>query len=283
MKRILLSTLAVLAFTSTAMADPIDLPDDTPLFFQFVNFEQVDTTLTNSIDVPGVTEDGAGSGNWGVFIITNIQTGTVSVPNQDIQGGGINDIYSASVGGPQIYGIFYDIDLTSTQNAEGGILELYWSDGQSVGNINDAAPDAATVTAYRSGTPLATLNFASGIQGPGDCTTTVRSTVDISNFTGTGQADSFANVNTGAGGAWSDELNGDWFNSPCGTRDIRFSNFFNLVGAPWDSDGDGPIIGLRSNDPGRVFTAAVPEPTSLTLLGLGLLGVARAYRRRNKA
>jgi hypothetical protein len=277
MKRFLLSAFAVLSMAGTASAAPINLPPNTPLFFQFVNLEQLDQSLTNSIVVPG----GLGTaGNWGVFIITNIQTGTVTTPNEDIQGGGINDIYSAGVGGPQIYGIFYDIQTTSATTANEGILELYWSDGPSVGNINSALPNAATVAAYRSGDHLATLNFASGIRGPvGDCDTTIASTVDLTTQNPAGFADSFASVDVAAGGAWANDLNRDWFNTLCGTRDLRFSNFFNASApAGWDTDGAGPIVGLRSNDPGRAFTT--PEPATMALFGLGLLGLARARRKQ---
>jgi hypothetical protein len=97
----------------------------------------------------------------------------------------------------------------------------------------------------------------------------------VTTLTGSGQADSFGNIDLSAGGAWASTLNGDWFNTPFGTRDIRFSNFFNL-NPLWDGAGD--VIGLRSNDPARVMT--VPEPMSLTLLGLGLLGVGIRSRKR---
>jgi hypothetical protein len=58
---------------------------------------------------------------------------------------------------------------------------------------------------------------------------------------------------------------------------VRFSNFFNDLPS-WD--GTSGIVGFRSNDPARVLT--VPEPGTLTLLGLGLLGLGFVVRRRNK-
>ena len=61
------------------------------------------------------------------------------------------------------------------------------------------------------------------------------------------------------------------------------SNFFNASApAGWDTDGAGPIVGLRSNDPGRAFTT--PEPATLLLMAGGMLGLvgARRLRRRSR-
>jgi len=283
MKRILIPGLfATLLYANAAVAAPIALPENEPLFIQFVNIEQVDTSLTNSIDVPGPYGT---AGNWGVLLVTTIQEGAVTVPNQDIQGGGSNLFVNGGVGGAQITGIFYDIDLKTGTEATGGRLDLYWTDSGSV-DANCAAgttcaPDLATVNLFTSGTLLASIEFASGIN-PLDGTTTIKSSLDVTSITGQGQADSFGNVDVSAGGAWADVLNGDWFNTAFGTRDIRFSNFFNL-NPNWNDPLDSDVIGLRSNDPARVMTSAVPEPASLGLFGLALAGLAVQQRRRLRA
>ncbi len=274
MKRVVLSALASLSIAVPAMAAPV-LPANTPLFFQFVNLEQVDTTLTNSIDVPGPYGT---AGNWGVILITSIQEGSVTVPNQDIQGGGSFVFTNGGVGGTQVTGVFYDIQLDSGTAAHGGVLDLYSVDNGTIDSNctsgQTCAPDAATVTKFTQGTFLGRILFASGID-PLNPTTTIKSSTDVTTLTGSGQADSFGNIDLAAGGAWASTLNGDWFNTPFGTRDIRFSNFFNL-NPLWD--GGAGVNGLRSNDPARVMT--VPEPMSLTLLGLGLFGVGLRSRKR---
>lgn len=271
LKRIAISAFALLCVAGTANAAPLAVPAETPLFFQFVNLEQVDTNGGNDIDVPGPYGT---AGNWGIFVLTSIQTGfPIGPPNTDIQGGGVNDVFNGTQG--SIFGIFYDIDLTSPTTAVGGFMDLYWTDATGKSLVG-ALPNLATVTSFTTGTFLARLAFASGINGNiGDCATTIKSSIDPTTVGGSGQADSFANVVVADGGVWADELNGNWFNTPCGVRDIRFSNFFNVDATTWDAPG---AVGLRSNDPGRVFTA-VPEPATLTLLGLGLLGMARSRRR----
>lgn len=297
LRKTILSAFALLCFAGKAAAAPIVLPEGIPLYFQFGNLE--DVSATNSLVVPGYTGGPAGlptgvttsstQGNYGVFNVSSMQFGGILIPHTDISGGAAF-FSDDGPGGTQgmITGIFYGIQVTGPTTATGGYIDLYWHDPGADTTLGTTAAaessclagvtcsdNAAGVAAFTTGTFLARLDFASGIQ-PANPVTTIASTCDPTTITsGTCNADSFANVDLSAGGAWAAALNGDWFNTNFGTRDLRFSNiFFVTAGNNWD---------LKSNDPGRSFTAtsSVPEPATLTLLGVGLAGFAA--RRRKKA
>jgi hypothetical protein len=286
-KQIAASAFAVLCVAGTASADPIVLPGDTPLYFQFNNIEQVNAS--NTLIVPGYAPAVGTQGNWGVLNISSIQLGAVATPNEDIGGGPVmwSDDGPGGVNG-QITGIFYGVQITGPTTATGGTLDLFWNDAGSdpitaacLSNTGDVCePTAATVAQFTGGELVARLNFASGIL-PLDPVTTISSSIDPTTISGgRGSADSFANVDTSVSAAWTDVLNGDWFITNFGTRDIRFSTFFNRLPS-WDAPPNaaaGTTVGLRSNDPARVFTA--PEPLTLALLGIGLAGVGYSRRRK---
>jgi hypothetical protein len=287
-----MSALALLCSAGAAGAAPIALPSG-PLSLQFNNAEQIDLSGANSINCAALGLPCGTTGNWGILKVSSGQLGVVNTPNELISGGG--SLFFADGLSGQITGVFYGIDLLAAcptpgpgSCATGGTVDLYWNDVgvNTVLPPTAQLPNAGAVTAYTTGTFLARLNFDTGIQN--NNITTVTSNINLfGQISGSGEANAFASVDTSVVGAWTSQLNQDWFfvdtnnNGVRGeageTRDVRFRNTFNLL--PTWNGGPG-ITGFSSTDPATAFIATVPEPASLTLLGLGLVGLAR---RRKKA
>jgi len=305
MRKIALTAFALLGSAGLAGAAPLALPSNQAIYFQFNNLEEV--SATSSLVIPGAYTAGAiglpagvttasTQNNWGVFYVSSMQIGApTGPPHTDIAGGATffaDD--GPGLANGMITGIFYGIQNTSATTATSGYIDLWWHNAGSdttlgatiadealciAGSSAACAPNATGVgnfTTTNGGIFLARLDFANGIQ-PLNATTTIASTCDPTTITGTCNADSYANVDLStaalANAPWAQALNGDWFNTAFGTRDVRFSNIFFLnSGGQWN---------LKSNDPGRAFTAAtVPEPATLTLFGLGLASLARARRKK---
>ena len=281
---------------ATVMAAPITLPVS-PLFIQYTNNEQF--SVTNAIHSTDATTGAVtNEGNWGILQISSIAKGTAGIPlGSDIQGGGGNVFNDGGAGGPQITGIFYGTTVipgSGGLNATGGKIDLYWRD---VGTANTGADLAQpfnpalrvnqkTYTGYAEPLNPAFIFLAQLVYGPGcDSDPTHHVCTGVAPGTGDGTAKSYQSVNLAAGGIWASQLDTNFFtldangNPLVPAQDVRTDSDFTRNSAGlWDGDGD--IIGLRSSDPVRALVT--PEPATLTLFGLGLLGAGFLRRRKER-
>lgn len=284
----IVSVLVGAGFSLGAHAAPLGLPGG-PLFVQFQNFEQI---------IPGATPGSENS--WGVIQIRQISTGSVAVPNEQIIGGA-PILFNAGDGGAQVLGMFHGLNALDPMTdtcpsaicSTGGYLDLYWYDsypGFDWTTANFSAGDRTGADDFTGitdgGTFLVRLMFDSGVV-PANSNITLTGSVNPAGGLGlTGEANGYFSVDTSVVGAWTEKLDGDWFNSAFGARDLRFKNSYflpaatveNPAGLPNWGDPTNGVFGAISTDPVQAF--AVPEPGVLGMLGLALLGLGFAKRRK---
>ena len=277
MKNRIALLLASAALSCGAYAAPATPLPPGPAYLKYSGQEQIAingaSTWTDNKEI-----------NWGVFIMSTMEGGSVSAPHDQIDPTG--DIFFANgFGGGQVTGMFYGIErgLPSATNpfpATKGYMDLYWRD-LSVMSKTTLASGVTGVrcgyscaNGYTQGTFLARLFFDTGMDVGNPLNTIVGTSIPSSNGF-SGQADSYASVDMSAPGLWSYHLDSDYFHTALGARDLRFKNSYNY-NRRWNGGPD--VLGARVDDPGQAYV--LPEPGALPLMGLALLGMGAALRRR---
>lgn len=207
-----------------------------------------------------VTVDGITFTTGSTFYISNIYENTVSAPGDELSGFGSISFDSSPglscASGPGNCSLNFDFsgytvtDITSsTIDFNGGTVNFYTGDGDLF--LSTSGHFYHSLNNGRSGTLLGSFSSSTGDQISG----TGIGQLDVTG----GDAMSYFDTNTVADGLGH-------------FADFYFNSSFSNVGCP---DNGEPLCGS-----GDLHGFAVPEPGSLAIFGLGLLGLTFALRRR---
>jgi hypothetical protein len=284
MKKTIVTLAAAFASFSAIAAPAMTLPGG-PIYLEYTGQEQI------AINGAHTYTDGKEI-NWGVFVITALSAGNVATPNSLITKDTEEAAFFSNVAsGGQITGMFYGVQQgeQSASNpfpATGGYLDIYWRDSsvagfQAVGGKNNPSTpalrtDYSHAKGYTDGVLLAHLRFDSGKDKTSKVNTIV-GTQAPTDSTFDGMASSYLSVDMSVKGLWSDALNGNWFTTKEGMRDLRLDNQY-TYNANWNGN-NGNILGAQlGSGSGQAY--ALPEPGALSLMGLALIGMGAILRRR---
>ncbi len=283
MKKILAAAVGA-ALSFGASAAPATFLPPGPIYLKFSGAEQ--------IAINGATTfEGSKEINWGVFVVSTLELGSVSTPHDSIDTTGdiffVNGMKNGADKGAQITGMFFGIEQGEFSPANPfpatkGYMDLYWRDLNSMtktslgGSVDGVRCGYDCANGYTQGTFLGRLMFDTGMDVANPNNTIVGTSVPSSNGF-SGFADSYASVDVSKDGLWTEQLDSDYFKNRLGTRDLRFKNSYNQ-NTLWNSKTNANILGASVADPGQAY--ALPEPGALSLMGLAMVGMGVALRRR---